>query len=209
MPVIIPAGALRAGDRVMAAPDGGSAAMPVVIRVIETGPHGHIAHLDGVASPSATPTRTWPSGSMPPDSRPDRVRAGPGPPCSLLTGARTSGEVLPGQQPGSESRIRAGIDPEQAVDTEYLEDAQDGGRRDDEPQLSVTGGGRGLSGQQDTDGGGVGERGGGHIGDDDGRARQEGGLQLVADVLGIADVDLRRKRDDNGRRQPGRVAAGI
>ena len=111
-------------------------------------------------------------------------------------------KVLLGQQPGGESRIGAGIDPEQAVDTQYLEDAQDGGRRDDEPEFSVTGGGRALSGQQDTDGGGVGERSGGHIGDDDGRARPEGGLQLVADVLGIADVDLSRKRDDSGRRQP-------
>jgi hypothetical protein len=35
----------------MAAPDGGSAAMLVVIRVIETGPHGHIAHLDGISEP--------------------------------------------------------------------------------------------------------------------------------------------------------------
>ena len=51
MPVIIPAGALRAGDRVMAAPDGSSAAVLVVIRMIETGPNGHIAHLDGISEP--------------------------------------------------------------------------------------------------------------------------------------------------------------
>jgi hypothetical protein len=51
MPVIIPAGALRAGDRVMAAQNGSSAAVLVVLRMIETGPHGHIAHLDGISEP--------------------------------------------------------------------------------------------------------------------------------------------------------------
>jgi hypothetical protein len=49
MSEIIPAYALHAGDRILVSQSGGP--VVTVVRVIETGPRGSLAHLDGIAEP--------------------------------------------------------------------------------------------------------------------------------------------------------------
>jgi hypothetical protein len=49
MSEIIPAYALHAGDRILVSQAG--APVVTVVRVIETGPRGSLAHLDGIAEP--------------------------------------------------------------------------------------------------------------------------------------------------------------
>ena len=49
MAEIVPAYALHAGDRILVPQSGGP--VVTVVRVIETGPRGSLAHLDGIAEP--------------------------------------------------------------------------------------------------------------------------------------------------------------
>jgi hypothetical protein len=49
MSEIVPAYALHAGDRILVSQSGGP--VVTVVRVIETGPRGSLAHLDGIAEP--------------------------------------------------------------------------------------------------------------------------------------------------------------
>jgi hypothetical protein len=49
MSEVIPAYALHAGDRILVSQSGAS--VITVVRVIETGPCGSLAHLDGIAEP--------------------------------------------------------------------------------------------------------------------------------------------------------------
>jgi hypothetical protein len=52
MSEVIPAYALHAGDRILVSQSGAPGAPVVaVVRVIETGPCGSLAHLDGIAEP--------------------------------------------------------------------------------------------------------------------------------------------------------------